>query len=375
MLAGLFFAATVLSLVYWAAVWLALRRFFRAGRRPPSPSPMTVSVLKPVKGADPGAYENFASFCRLDYPDYEILFGVADPADPAVEVVRRLQADFPERKVRLVEVPSGGGNPKCASLHQLALRAEGEVLVMSDGDVFAAPDYLRRVVAPLHDPTVGAVTCPYVSRPADSLSSLLEAQYLDAEFVPSAIFAHEVLRVLVGLGATIAVRRRDLTRAGGYAGIADYLTDDYQVVERISRLGLRVVLCNYVVTHVLGEAGFRERWDREVRWALGVRTCSPCGYPGLLLTYTAPLALGLATATGFSVVGTALLAVALLLRLLLAWRMQVLLRGRWELRRLLWLPIRECLSLLVWAAGLTGRRVTWRGRVFDLSPDGRLEPS
>ena len=123
------------------------------------------------------------------------------------------------------------------------------------------------------------MTCPYVSRPADSLPSLLEAQYLDAEFVPSAIFAHEALGVLVGLGATIAVRRRDLTRAGGYAGIADYLTDDYQVVERISRLGLRVELCNYVVTHVLGDAGFREQWDREVRWALGVRTCSPARLP------------------------------------------------------------------------------------------------
>ena len=146
-------------------------------------------------------------------------------------------------------------------------------------------------------------------------------------------------------------------------------------MERISRLGLRVELCNYVVTHVLGDAGFREQWDREVRWALGVRTCSPRGYPGLLLTYTAPLALGLAAATGFSAAGTALLAAALFLRLLLAWRMQVLLRGRWEGRRLLWLPVRECLSLLVWAAGLSGRRVTWRGRVFDLSPDGRLEPS
>jgi ceramide glucosyltransferase len=375
MLAILFFVAAVLSLVYWTAVWLALRRFFRASRRPPSSLPPTASVLKPVKGADADAYVNFASFCRLDYPHYEVLFGVADPDDPAVKVVRRLQADFPERKVRLVEVPPGGANPKCASLHQLALEAEGEVLVMSDSDVFAAPDYLRCVVAPLQDPAVGAVTCPYVSRPADSLSSLLEAQYLDAEFVPSAIFAHESLGVLVGLGATIAVRRRDLIRAGGYAGVADYLTDDYQVVERISRLGLRVELCNYVVTHVLGDVGLREQWDREVRWALGVRTCSPCGYPGLLLTYTAPLALGLAAATGFSAGGTTMLAAALILRLLLAWQMQLLLRGRVDWRRLLWLPIRECLSLLVWTAGLTGRRVTWRGRVFDLSSDGRLEPS
>jgi ceramide glucosyltransferase len=375
MFVTLFSVAVVLSLLYWTAVWLALRRFFRAPHCTQSSSPPSVSVLKPVKGAGADSYANFASFCHLDYPNYEILFGVADPDDPAAEIIRRIQADFPEQKVRLVEVPSGVGNPKCASLHQLVSRAEGEVLVMSDGDLFVAPDYLRRVVAPLLDPAVGAVTCPYVSRPGDSLPSLLEAQYLNAEFVPSAIFAHETLGVLVGLGATIAVRRRDLGRAGGYAGIADYLTDDYQVVERISRLGLRVELCNYVVTHVLGDASFREQWDREVRWALGVRTCCPWGYPGLLLTYTAPLALGLAAATGFTTAGIALAAAALFLRLLLAWRMQVLLCGRPNWGRLLWLPIREIVSLLVWTAGLTRRRVTWRGRAFDLSSDGRLEAS
>ncbi len=158
------------------------------------------------------------------------------------------------------------------------------------------------------------MTCPYASRPAESLPSRLEALHLNGEFLPSAIFAHEALGVPFGLGATIALRRGDLARAGGYAAIADYLSDDYQIAARITRLGLQVELSRCVVTQVLDDVGFRRQWDQEVRWALGVRSCSPWGYPGLLLTYTTPLALGLAAATGFSAAGLAAAAAALLVR-------------------------------------------------------------
>ena len=126
-------------------------RFFRRARAVPPPAPPSVSVLKPVKGVDADAYENFASFCRQDYPNYEVPFGVADSADPVVGVVERLRADFPARKISLVQVPVGGGNPKSDSLDRLAAQASGELLVMSDGDVRVAPDYLRRVTAPLAD--------------------------------------------------------------------------------------------------------------------------------------------------------------------------------------------------------------------------------
>ena len=218
-------------------------------------------------------------------------------------------------------------------------------------------------------------TCPYASRPAESLPSLMESLYLDGSFLPSAIFAHETLGVLVGLGATIAVRRSDLTRAGGYAAIADYLSDDYQVVARIARLGLRVELSRCVVTHVLGDMDFRRQWDQEVRWAMGVRSCCPWGYAGLLLTYTTPLALALAAALSFSAVGLALLATAVIVRLALARGMQDYLCGCSGWRSLAWRPVRECLSLGVWAVGLYGRRISWRGQEFVLRSDGRLEPT
>lgn len=156
-LAAMLLLATVLSLAYWASVWWAVRRSSCASGAAMAAALPSVSVLKPVKGLDADACDNFASFCRQDYPDYEILFGVADPADPIVEVVERLRSDFPQRKIRLVHVPPGAGNPKSASLHELAAQASGAVLVMSDGDVRVAPDYLRRVTAPLADPRVGAV--------------------------------------------------------------------------------------------------------------------------------------------------------------------------------------------------------------------------
>jgi ceramide glucosyltransferase len=293
--AALLSPAVGFSLAYWVAVWWHVHGFFGRRRYVPAASPASVSVLKPVKGVDPDAYDNFASFCRQHYPDYEILFGVADPDDPAVAVIERLRTDFPQCKIRIIQtsgpptpprcVRGSDGkrgsdfcNPKSASLHELADRAAGDLLVISDADIRAAPDYLRRVTAPLQDPKVGAVTCPYASLPADVLPSRLGALYLDGEFLPSAIFAHEALGVRVGLGATIAVRRTDLTRAGGYAAVADFLADDYHIVARIARLGYHVVLSRCAVTHVLGETDFRGQWDQEVRWALAVRSCNPWGY-------------------------------------------------------------------------------------------------
>ena len=204
---------------------------------------------------------------------------------------------------------------------------------MSDGDVLAAPDYLRRVVAPLRDPAVGAVTCPYASRPADVSAVASGRPYLDAEFVPSAIFAHESLGVLVGLGATIAVRRADLDRAGGYA-VHRRLSD-----RRLSGRGADqpgsacASSCattsspTFWATRVSAISGTAKSAGP---WASG--PARRRGYPGLLLTYTTPLALGLAAATGFSAVGTAMLTAALFLRLLLAWRMQEFVCGRKDWR-------------------------------------------
>jgi ceramide glucosyltransferase len=276
-------------------------------------------------------------------------------------------------RICLIHVHHPAMNPKIAILERLTREALGSVLVVTDSDVGVTPQYLARVVSPLADPGVGVVTCPYFSRHSGTLPSRLQTLYLNACFLPSVIVAMWALGVRAGLGATIAVRRRDLMRAGGYAGIADYLTDDYQVAMRVAALGLRVELSDYVVENLQGAASFREAWEREVRWSSGIRVNGPIRHLGIGVTFTLPLALGAAAASGFSTTSLAMLAAILLTRTLLAWRMLSILDGRQWHPEIAWLPIRECLSMLVWAAAIMGRRIRWRGREFELLRNGRLE--
>jgi ceramide glucosyltransferase len=373
MVETVFWILTAISLFYWLLVWWSVESFFRARSVPADGFKPSVSILKPVKGLDPEAWENFASFCQQDYGEYELLFGVSDPSDPAVELVEKLRAGFRQRSIGLIVAPEKGSNPKSSILHELALAARHEVLVISDSDMRVTPDYLRRVVAPLADPQTGVVTCLYRSRAAATLGGHLAALYVESDFLPSVIAANKVLGVRSALGATIALRRDDLKRSGGYASIADYLTDDYQIAAGIASLGLKLRLSDYVVLNVMGATGFRELWHREIRWARGIRTSCPWRYSGLWLTFATPLAGGLVASSGVSGYALGALAAAVLLRGCVAWRMPVHLGQPRSLASLAWLPVRDCLSALIWCAGLVGRRITWRGRAFSLLSDGRLE--
>lgn len=374
---------------YWLAAWGCTRAFFsrsenRAGAASsPGQSGFQprVSVLKPVKGVDAEAYENFTSFCKQDFPSFEILFAVADADDPAADMVRRLAAEFSQVPIRLIVAGPLGANPKCANLHQLAAEAGGEVLVLSDGDIRVGSDYLARVVAPLADTSVGLVTCPYCGLFPRGLPAQLEALHMEVLFLPAVILAYR-LGERVGLGATMALRRDDLVRAGGFAAIADHLMDDYQLAASIEGLGLRTCLCDYVVGSVLGRVRFGQQWDREVRWARGIRVTCPGKYWGLLLTFPTPWALALCLAGGIRLWTAIVFALTLLLRWLIAWdvqrRLAAPLAGRFpsaEHRLHLYLlPLRDLLSFAVWSAGLLGNRITWRGQQFKLRRDGRLEP-
>ncbi|MDB5298831.1 MAG: hpnI [Phycisphaerales bacterium] len=358
---------------YWTAAWWATRAFLRgAGDVSKAAGSPRVSILKPLKGVDAHAHENFASFCRQDYPDYEILFGLANPSDPAADIVRKLQGDFPERSIRLTVAGPLGANPKSATLHTLANEATGEVLVISDADIRVAPDYLSRVVAPLADTGVGLVTCPYRGLYPRGLTARLEALHMGAVFLPSAIFAHRVMRQRVGMGATLAMRRADLERAGGYAAIADHLADDYQIAVIIESLGLRTHLSDCVVASVLGETRFADQWTREVRWARGIRVTCPAKYPGLLVTYPTCWAAMLCAVAGCSYWSLGVLAIALLLRWAIAWDVGRLPGPASGTANLLLLPLRDVMSLAVWCAGSVGSAITWRGQRFRLLRDGRL---
>jgi len=372
MLETLLLLLIVASWIYWLVAWYLARDFFQPCSDPNSDFTPPVSILKPVKGLDAQAYQNFASFCQQDYPDFELLFGVADPTDPVIPVVERLQRDFPQRSIRLLVAEPVGANRKASLLHHLAGQARHEVLVISDSDMRVTPDYLRRVVAPLADERVGLVTCPYRGELPLTFTARLEALYMGATFLPSVLVARGFLNMRFAMGATNVLRRRDLARLGGFAAMADYLADDYQLGARIANLGLRVHLSDYVVASMLGATTFREQWEREVRWARCTRVSRPLEYPGLLLTFSTPLAVALVLLSDFTFKWL-VLAASLVLRWLVAWRVASYTGDQVVRRWLFWLPVRDMLTALVWCAGGIGRHVSWRGEKFLLLPDGRMQ--
>ncbi len=364
---------TAASWVYWVVAWWSTRSLFRTSQDVAYTFTPPVSILKPVKGLDAQAYENFASFCRQDYPQFEILFGVLDPADPAIAVIKQLQRDFPQHNVRLIVAQPLGLNRKVSILHHLVAQAQHEVLAISDSDMRVTPDYLQRVVAPLADRSVGFVNCLYRGEEPLTLTARLEALYMGATFLPSVVVAQWLMRMRLGMGATMALRRGDLQRMGGFAAIGDYLADDYEVGARIGALGLRGHLSNYVVASILGHTTFPDQWGREVRWMKCTRVSRPMEYPGLILTFSTPLALATAMAMGFSPLGQRVIVVSLLVRWLAAWFVAGYTGDGVVRHYLLWLPVRDLLTFGVWCAAAVGRRVVWRGETYEIRSDGRLE--
>lgn len=365
---------TLASGVYWILAWWTVRSFFHSRRNDPLDYAPPVSILKPVKGLDPEMYENFVSFCRQDYPEYEILFGVMDPDDPAVPLIRQLQEAYPERSIRLVIAPPLGTNNKASILHTLAKEARYNVLVASDSDMRVRPDYLRRVVAPLSDPQVGLVTCLLRGMEARSPGAVMETLEIGACFLPPALMGLHVFKMSYAFGASIALRREDLERMGGFAAVADYLADDYQIGARIGALGRKVVLSDYLMDNVLGDMPLDEVWDRYVRWLRCARVSRPREYIPMAITFTLPLALLTLLWLGLSTAGWLLLVESLLVRVWSVWQITGYTGDREVRRNLLWLPLGDLLHAAYWAAALVGRRVVWRGEVFEVDREGRLVP-
>ncbi len=249
------------------------------GARPTPP----VSILKPLKGTDPGMYESFRSHCLLNYPDYEIIFGVSDRNDPAVAVVERLKAEFPKQQIILMVCKQQlGANIKVSNLAQMVTEARHEYLVVSDSDIRVGPDYLRRVTEPLIHPEIGLVTCLYRGIAASNLGSHLESIGISTDFAPGVLAARIVERgIHFGLGSTLAFRRADLAAIGGFESFAGYLADDYELGRRISELGLQVVLSSEVVDTFLPLYSLAEFIRHQLRWSRTVRGSRYWGFAWL----------------------------------------------------------------------------------------------
>jgi len=333
-----------------------------------------VSILSPLHGIDAGAYENFASFADQNYPVFEVLVGMLDSEDPVHEIIERVKRDFSEIPIRIIHAEPVGSNNKVSILASLAEEARHDFLLIGDSDMRVTPDYLRQVVAPLEDESVGLVTCMYRAEDLRTLTARLEALYLATTYMPSVLVGHRYFKLPFALGATMVLRRADLERIGGFAAIADYLADDYQLGKRVGDLGRQIKFARYMPRTILGATTFREQWDREVRWAKCARVSRPLEYPWYFVTLNTPLASLTALALGLTPKGWLLVAVTILFRWLIGWSVTGYSGDRVARRWLFLLPLRDFLTAVVWVAALVGRRVAWAGNEFWLTRDGALVP-
>jgi len=326
-----------------------------AAARAPGP----VSILKPIRGLDPGLREAIRSHTVL-LGEYELLCGVSDPRDAA----RSILAEF--FGARPVESSTVTPNGKVGVLMDLARAARYPFLVVNDADIRVEPDYLARVTAPLADPRVGLVTCLY--RPIGStFAARFEGLGVSTDFAPSTLVAHLVGVDEFAMGSTLAFRQTDLDRIGGFAAIADYLADDYQLGRRIHALGLQCVLSDVVVETHLG-GGWSQVWAHQIRWARTIRVSKPGGYLGLPIT-NATLWAAIAAAFGRWDLAGMLLAARFAMAYTAGW---MVMRSR-DVLRLWWLvPARDLFAFAVWIAGLFGNTVVWRGRRLRLDREGRI---
>lgn len=368
-------AVAVLPFVYYLAATFCAWDFFRRRHEVRGDFTPPVSVLKPMRGLEHGAYENLASFCRQDYPEYEILIAVDDQHDLVIPVIEKLIRDFPNVQVRLC-VGSGirGTNNKVTKLCRLQGEAQYELLVASDSDIRVKPDYLRSVVAPFRDPSVGAVTCLYWGMTKRNLWSELEDLNLTANFLPSVLVARKLEGVNFALGATMAVTRSRLAEIGGFEALADRAADDHELGRRIADCGYRVELAPCSVQTFCASGTAREFFLHHLRWGVVTRDSRPWGYAGLLFTQGLPWSLAAAAVGPSRIAAIGYLGTCLLARLAMAFTFGAyglkdpLLRRRWWL-----IPLLDAAGFFIWVAALFSNRVSWRESQFYVRR-GRLIP-
>ncbi len=351
---------------YWLLVLVAAAKWRKPSPITHHPSPLpAVSVLKPVHGRDPYFYEAIRSHAVQDYPQYEILFGIRDPADPAAADIRRLIAEFPQREIRLLLASTQMPNGKVGVLADLAAAARYPLLLINDSDILVAPEYLRQVTAILDRPLTGLVTCLYRARSAH-WPGRWEALGVATEFAPSVLVARMLGSVEFALGSTMLLRAADLARIGGFAAIGDYLADDYQLGRHIRGLGLQVAFAPTIVETQLGGETWGEAWRHQLRWSRTIRASRPGGYFGYLVTHATFWSL-IAAAAGFWPVGAATLAVRILGGIAVG---SGVLRDSGTLRRACLIPFRDLWGFAVWVCGLAGKTVEWRGARIRIGRDG-----
>ena len=367
----------IFPLIYYLLAIFAALAFSRRVKAQAPPAPTfepPASILKPVHGVDFASYENYASFCTQDYPEYEILFAVNNESDPAIAVVRQLIADYPQRRISLlVGAEYFGANKKVNSLARLTREAGHEVLALSDGDVRVGPKYLRNVVAPLRDENVGAVTSFYRGIAQNNFYAELEAVGASSDFFAGVLMAVWTEGVKFTLGASVATTKTWMQKIGGFEAIAAFLADDYEIGSRVARAHGRVVLSHETVSTMYPAQTFRSFWQHQLRWARTVRLCRPASYAALLFTQGLPWVIAAAALAPAHWIAASYLLTYLVLRLTMAWLVGASVVGDGVVRRRLWLvPLWDAMHFVVWAASFASNHVVW-GNVEYVIDRGRMK--
>lgn len=352
----------------------AARSYLRV--RPPKPSPGApepISILKPLAGLDLDLESNLRTFFEQDYPSFEILFAVRHGDDPAIDVVKKLRADYPRVSSRLIltgEPPYA--NAKVYSLERMLEEAAYDLVVMSDSDIRVTPDLLRVTAAEFQDPRMGVATCPYRAMSGESFWSRLEATGMNADFLGGILVARIIEGMQFAVGPTIAARRTALESIGGFQRMKDYLAEDFVLGKFAAEAGHGVILSSYVVEHHIGSSNFRDNAAHRLRWARSTRRSRPLGYLGQALTMPLPWALALCALNPSWWAGWAIvLPLTLAIRAASAYMVSTRVlhaRLNWAL-----MPLEDLAAWVFWIAGFFGRTVEWRGRRYRLHPDGRFE--
>lgn len=358
-------ALAAIPFVYYALALYSTTRFFSIAKQQSarnSDFTPPVSCLKPIRGLDVEAYENYASFCRQDYPDYEILFCV-DEDDPALPVLEKLMRDFPERRIRLL-LGSGRSaiNDKVARLVRLVNEAQHELLVITDGDIRVQPDYLRSVVAPFRDPQVGAATCLYVSTKETNLVQELQSIGMISDFFAGIMVAWQLDGIKFTFGQTIVTTRKRVEGYGGYQVIENRPADDVYAGRLVAEQGYEVKLLPHVVQSVADFQSLSELFYKRIRWMTVMRLMRPWGHLGLIFTWGLPWSLVAIATRPSAGIALAYLGSYFVFRIAITW-----LIGVWGMKQTgLWkkmalIPVWDAMAFVIWLISFGRRTIRWRG--------------
>jgi ceramide glucosyltransferase len=359
------------SMGFYLACAYFTRRFFATPEPKIEGFTPAISLLVPACGLDEGARDNWLSLCQQDYPEFEVLFGVVDPLDPAIPLLKELTVQFPERVRLFTDLKPKGVNYKDSSLSYLLEQSKYEVIVFADSDICVRSDYLTTVTAPLANPNIGMVTCAYAAYSPKFLGAAVASLGRVCDFLPSILIAQGIDGALrFAIGVTMAMTKTSLAKAGGLH--FNRIGSDYNLGKRVAEAGYQIHLSHYVLNSDTGKESIGQVFQRELRWSRTIRYNRGAQYYTMIFCYGSTYCLPLLLASGGATWAIQLCVVALSIRFLQA-TIAIVSIGAYGLLPWLWvLPLRDLLSLAIWVLGAFGDGVYWRGRRLRVEGDGLI---